>query len=105
MECRIIITTYPERKQAVNIARESVDAKLVACVNIIKVRSIYTWKGKIEEVDEFLVLFKTTEKGADILKDYIKRNHVYEVPEIVEIDPKYVDPRYLSWLIDNVKIE
>ncbi|MCP8305030.1 MAG: divalent-cation tolerance protein CutA [archaeon] len=98
----MIISTYPDRTNAEKIARESIKAKLAACANIIKVRSIYTWKGKIEEVDEFLVLFKTTEKGADVLKDFIRKNHPYEVPEIVEIAPQHVDPKYLLWLTENV---
>lgn len=50
----------------------------------------------------FLVLFKTKEEGVNKLKDFIKKNHPYEVPEIVEIAPDYVDPNYLSWLNENV---
>lgn len=99
---KMIITTYPDQMSAEKIAKDSIKARLVACANIIKVRSIYVWKGKIEDTEEFLVLFKTTEKGSNKLKDFIKKNHPYEVPEIVEIAPDYVDPNYLSWLNDSV---
>ncbi|MCP8322861.1 MAG: divalent-cation tolerance protein CutA [Candidatus Methylarchaceae archaeon HK02M2] len=102
MECRIIITTYSDKLNAEKIARDSIEANLAACINIIKVRSIYTWKGKIEEMDEFLTLFKTTEKGVNRLKDFIRKNHTYEVPEIIEITPQYIDPKYLLWLTENV---
>ncbi|MCP8310742.1 MAG: divalent-cation tolerance protein CutA [Candidatus Methylarchaceae archaeon HK01B] len=98
----MIISTYPDKANAEKIARESIKARLIACVNITKVRSIYIWNGNIEEVDEFLVLFKTTKKGADVLRDFIRKNHPYEVPEIVEIAPQYVDPKYLQWLTENV---
>jgi len=101
IKMKMIITTYPDQMIAEKIAKDSIKARLVACVSITKVRSIYVWKGKIEDTDEFLVLFKTTEKGVNKLKDFIKKNHPYEIPEIVEIAPEYVDPDYLSWLNEN----
>ena len=102
MKCKMIITTYPDQMIAEKVAKDSIKARLVACVNIAKVRSIYVWKEKIEDTDEFLVFFKTTEEGVNKLKDFIKKSHPYEVPEIVEIAPEYVDPNYLSWLNENV---
>lgn len=103
MKCKIVITTCPDGMSAEKIANESIKARLASCVNITKVRSIYVWKGKIEDAEEFLMLFKTTEKGVEKLKDFIKKNHPYEVPEIVEIAPEYVDSNYLSWLSENVR--
>ncbi len=99
---RMIITTYPDQTAAGKTAKDSIKAGLAACANIVKVRSIYVWKGKIENTDEFLVLFKTTKEGANKLKDFIKKSHPYEVPEIVEMAPDYVDSNYLSWLNENV---
>jgi len=103
IKMKMIISTYPDQTIAEKIAKESIKARLVACANIAKVRSIYVWKGKMEDTDEFLVIFKTTEKGANKLKDFIKKSHPYEVPEIVEIAPDYVDPDYLSWLNESVR--
>ncbi|MEM3383054.1 MAG: divalent-cation tolerance protein CutA [Nitrososphaerales archaeon] len=103
MKCKIVITTCPDQISAEKIAKDSIEEGLAACVNITKVRSIYMWKGKIEDIEEFLMLFKTTEKGIERLKDFIKKNHPYEVPEILEITPDYVDSNYLSWLNENVK--
>jgi periplasmic divalent cation tolerance protein len=100
---KMIISTYPDQTIAEKIAKDSIKAKLAACANITKVRSIYMWRGKMEDTDEFLVIFKTTEEGANELKDFIKKNHPYEVPEIVEVAPEYVDPDYLSWLKENVR--
>ncbi|MGB9659473.1 MAG: divalent-cation tolerance protein CutA [Nitrososphaerales archaeon] len=102
IKMKMIITTCPDQMSAEKIAKDSIKAKLAACVNITKVRSIYVWKGKIEDTEEFLMLFKTTEKGTEKLRDSIRKNHPYEVPEIVEIAPEYVDDKYLSWLNENV---
>ncbi len=102
IKMKMIITTYPDQMIAEKVAKDSIKAKLSACANIVKVRSIYVWKEKIEDTDEFLVFFKTTEKGMNKLKDFIKKSHPYEIPEIIEIAPEYVDPKYLSWLNENV---
>lgn len=59
----IIISTYPDKKSIIKISNELVKTKLVACVNITKIYSIYAWKGKIENTSEYLAIFKTTNKN------------------------------------------
>ncbi len=70
-------------------------------MNISKISSIYSWKGKIEDTSEFLVIFKTTQKNKNLLKKEIKKLHPYDVPEIVEIDIQSVNQPYLKWLIES----
>lgn len=97
----IIVSTYPDKKSISKISHELVNNKIVACVNILEISSIYSWKGKIEETSEYLVLFKTTNKNKKILKEKIKASHPYEVPEIAEISIKSINQSYLNWLIDS----
>ena len=52
----------PNKKIAEKTANELVKKRLVACVNISQISSIYSWKGKIEKTSEYLALFKTTHK-------------------------------------------
>jgi len=49
----VIISTYPDKKSISKIAREFVKNKIVACVNISKISSIYSWKGKVEDTSEY----------------------------------------------------
>ena len=58
----IIVSTFPSKQSVTSIAKLLVKKKLTACVNIAKISSIYTWKGKIENQNEYLALFKTTKK-------------------------------------------
>ena len=58
----IVISTYPNKKSVSKIANELVKGKTVACVNISKISSIYSWKGKVENSSEYLAIFKTTAK-------------------------------------------
>lgn len=82
--------------------REMVASKMAACGNMANVRSIYRWKGKVEEADEVLVIIKTSEEKVDAVKEHIKSHHPYEVPEIMEFQPRYVNAKYLAWLKDCV---
>jgi len=97
----IIISTYPNKKSLVKIANQLVKSKLLACVNISKISSIYSWKGKIENTSEYLAIFKTTQKNKKKLKEKIKETHPYDVPEIAEINVNSINNAYLKWLIDS----
>jgi periplasmic divalent cation tolerance protein len=95
----IILSTFSDEQSVRALAKLALDAKLCACVNFTKVRSLYSWKGKQEDQDEVLALFKTTRRSASKLKKVISSNHPYEVPEIVELKMSDVSPSYLSWLV------
>jgi len=97
----IIISTYPDKKSIIKISKELVKTKLVACVNITKISSIYAWQGKIENTSEYLAIFKTTNKNKKILKEKIKSTHPYDVPEIAEIDVLSINKPYLDWLVNS----
>ncbi len=97
----IIISTYPDKKSVSKIANELVKGKTVACVNISKISSIYSWKGKVENSSEYLAIFKTTAKNRALLKKKIKETHPYDVPEIAEIDVASIDKSYLKWLVES----
>jgi periplasmic divalent cation tolerance protein len=97
----MIISTYPTKKSISKIADELVKNKTVACVNISKIASVYSWKNKIENTSEYLAIFKTITKNRTVLKKKIKETHPYEVPEIVEIDVTSVNRSYLNWLIES----
>lgn len=103
MKPAIIISTYPTRKSVTTTASTLVKKKIAACVNILPISSIYSWKGKIERQTEYLALFKTTQKNKQLLKKLIKEKHPYEVPEIAEINIAAINSSYLKWLVESTK--
>nr|AIF21691.1 periplasmic divalent cation tolerance protein (cutA) [uncultured marine thaumarchaeote SAT1000_06_A02] len=62
MQPIIIISTFPSKQSITKISNQIVRKNLAACVNIVKISSVYAWKGKIENQPEYLALFKTTKK-------------------------------------------
>ena len=97
----VIISTYPDKKSISKIAKEFVKNKTVACVNISKISSVYSWKGKVEDASEYIAIFKTTTKNKKLLKQKIKDTHPYNVPEIAEIDVTSINDSYLKWLVES----
>lgn len=97
---RLVMATVPI-DQAPELARNLVDGRHAACVNIVpKVRSIYLWEGKVEDEQEALMLIKTTSEEVEALTARIKMLHPYDVPEIisVEIKKKEGNSEYLDWV-------
>ena len=97
----LIVSTYPNLKSVTKIANELVKKRIAACVNYTKISSVYSWKGKIENTEEFLAFFKTTQKNRIILKKAIQKTHPYDVPEIAELDIQSINQPYLKWLIES----
>ena len=96
----MVLSTFPSEELAKKVAQGLLERKLCACVNIMKVSSMYSWKGKIEDEQEFLCIFKTTSIKLRQLKEEIGKVHPYEVPEIVELEMKSASSNYLSWLVE-----
>lgn len=100
----LVFTTMPDLREAEQLARKIVDARLAACVQILpKMTSIYVWEGKVQTEREHLLLIKTLEVEFDELSDFIQANHSYDVPEIVAVDAEKVADGYLRWLKDSVR--
>ena len=97
----IIASTFPSKQSVNSIADLLVKKKLAACVNIIKISSIYAWFGKTENKDEYLALFKTTKKNQLTLKKELEKLHPYDVAEIAEINVESINQPYMKWLVDS----
>ena len=84
-----VTTTCADLDQARDIARDVLNARLAACVNITPgVVSLFHWQGQVEEEHEVTLVAKTTpERRADLVAA-IQRSHPYDLPVITweEVD-------------------
>ncbi len=100
----IVLTTVGATFDAAGMARQLVDERLAACVNIIpQLRSIYRWQGKVEDDAEQLLLIKTTAERLDALREALFKRHPYEVPEFVVLPIDRIEGPYRDWLVDAVR--
>ena len=90
--------TAPNLKTARALARAALEARLVACVNLIPdLESHYWWQGKLETGSEVLMLFKTTRPNLSALQKLILSNHPYDTAEFVVLPVAGGARRYLAW--------
>ena len=95
----VVLSTCGSPEEAGKIARELVSQRLAACVSIVPgVRSLYHWKGALEDSQEMLLLIKSTRELFPRLKTELSRIHSYEVPEIVTLPVEDGAERYLAWM-------
>ena len=95
--------TCPKKKEAHIIAGFLVKKKLVACANIINnVDSIFSWKGKVTNAKEIIIVGKTMNKNVQKIIKNVKKLHSYEVPCVIFFDIKNGNTDFLKWIIKSV---
>lgn len=101
-----VVTTLNDREVLERIGLHLVESGLVACMQIVgPVRSIYRWKGRLEQTDEWIGIMKTVETRYDAVEREIRRLHPYEVPEIGAIAMERVLPSYGEWLVAGTALQ
>ncbi|WP_352425812.1 dephospho-CoA kinase [Aminomonas paucivorans] len=68
--------------EAARIARALVEGRLVACVQTTPTRSLFRWKGRVEEHPEWVLSFRTLEEYQGPVERRIRELHRYELPVV-----------------------
>ena len=98
-EFSMAFVTAPNSEKAKEIAGGIVSNKLAACVNIIPgVTSVYEWEGKIENDSEVLMMIKTRSSRIEELTEFVKKNHPYDVCEVITTSIEGGNKEYIDWI-------
>ena len=97
----LLITTAPNQLLAEQISKELIERKLAACISIKEIKSIYRWRGNIEENKEFELTIKSKPVNLNELTLILKEKITYEVPEMIY---KIFDSEksYFKWLEESI---
>jgi len=94
----IYITTASEA-EAKAMARELLEARLIASANIVPcATSLYWWRGKIEEAEECVLVAKTRDELADAAVKRVEQLHSYECPGILVLPVTSGSQAYFDWI-------
>ncbi len=97
----VVLTTVGTEEQALTIAHDLVGKHLAACVNIVpRIRSVFFWKGKVNDDGEWMLVVKTAPGNFEKVKDAIKRLNAYELPEILGVFADRAGALSAKWVVD-----
>jgi periplasmic divalent cation tolerance protein len=102
--CEIIVTG-PMDNTLSRIAHDLVEARLIACANVLDtaVTSTYRWKGAIEVDNEKRAHFHTRAALADQVVAFVKERHPYDVPNVTVVQLTTGNPAYLDWIREETR--
>lgn len=95
----VIYAPCPSVEVAKELAKAMLDARLVACVNLLPgMVSLYRWEGKMEESAEILLLAKTQASCLEPLKVMVESLHPYDEPALVVLPVQDGLDGFLAWV-------
>ena len=90
--------------EARNIGRALIERRLVACVNLLPIESIYRWEDSLIEDSETVLLAKTTASNYERVREAIVELHSYELPCIAALSVQALNEEYRNWLIGEIDL-
>ncbi|MFJ8965753.1 divalent-cation tolerance protein CutA [Lentzea sp. NPDC102401] len=97
----VVTTTVDSAEAAESLAKGVIEARLGACVQIVPIRSVYRWDGKVRVDAEWQCVVKTSTIRVDDLVAHIKAHHTYDVPEVVVTPVTGGNDDYLAWVSEE----
>lgn len=77
----VVLSSEASEERAEALARQLLERRLVACVSLLPVRSLYQWQGRLERSEEVKLLLKTTPEQLEALHEALLSLHSYTTPE------------------------
>lgn len=100
----LVYCPCPSLEEAKRLGNGLLDARLAGCINILpSMVSLYDWKGAREEAAEVVLIAKTTAELATGVKEYLEREHSYDVPAILTLPLADMNAAYRDWLMQNIR--
>lgn len=102
-EVRAVYLTFPDIESATAVARQLVERRLAACVNVMPSGfSVYRWRGEVVDEPETIAIAKTVTAKVEGLIAAVRELHPYELPCAVSYPADGGLPDYLAWVGDEV---
>lgn len=93
-----IYSTFASELEAQTIALQLLQNRLIACANIMSIKSMYEWEKTICNDHEWAAIFKTSESKQQEVALYIEQAHSYKIPCIL-IENKLCNQAYYEWIL------
>ena len=95
----LIYVTTGSRDEALAIARQLVENRVVASANVLAgTTSVYHWQGEVCEEGEVSLILKTRDDLVDRVVEMVKDLHSYDCPCVVSLPISGGNTDFLDWI-------
>ncbi|MDR0993233.1 MAG: divalent-cation tolerance protein CutA [Verrucomicrobiota bacterium] len=101
----MVLTTCADEETARRLTDGLLTEHLVACVQRMPVQSAYWWEGSVQHETELLLLMKTRLDRYPAVEAWLRAEHPYEVPEVIQLPISSGFPTYLEWIAASTRPE
>lgn len=98
----IAYTAFPNRVEAVAMARSAVQKQLAAGADVREVTSLRPAGGEVEERAEYIVALQTATPMIEALKAHVLAGHSQQLPAFVVVPITAGYDKFLAWIDDYV---
>lgn len=99
----LIYCPFPTREAARVACRALLEARLIACGNLLAASEAhYWWEGALTTSEECVLLAKTTAERADSAAALLAQLHPYACPAILRVDAA-ANPAYAAWVANTTQ--
>ena len=103
-EIVVVLTTVADDDGAEVLARQLLEERLAACVNLHPAMvSFYRWEGQVTRDAERQIVIKTTRDRVPALEARLKALHTYDLPEFLVLPVEQGSEAYLVWVSRQVE--
>ncbi len=102
----VLYVTCRDSEEARRIAADLVEARLVACANILPQHiAVYRWESSVVESAETAMLLKTRAELVVHVSERIRALHSYDLPGITAWPITGGNADFLRWILDETAVE
>ena len=93
-----LVLTCGSWQEAQRITDALLNKHLVACVEMIDIKSKYHWQGKVEEANEVKLIMETVAANFDKVEAEVKKLHSYETFVLQQLPIDRLSAEAAKWL-------
>ena len=97
----LVLTTEADQARAQALAEALLKRRLVACVSLQPLQSLYRWKGELQREEEVQLLLKTSTHQMQRLQETLLELHSYDTPEWLAW-PAKASAGYGDWALEQL---
>jgi len=100
-----LVLTCGSWQEAQRIADSLLEKRLVACVEMVAVKSKSWWQNRLEETDGIKLIMESIADHFDQIESEVAKLHSYDTFILQQIPIDRLSAKAQSWLIGAVKLD